>query len=159
VKNPELKIIGAQTGRWSSSAPLKIEIPEITDAKLFELAARIKPLHIDGKGKLRYVKVKLNNRFLRETAYTYDPKYEKETPTELTGFFSQRPIYHRYGYYGSFNPSVAEVLAQILPAVAEVAVAFEITQRPNNANDLNRDIDALNKGFHVSTVTFYRKAN
>lgn len=61
---------------------------------------------------------------------------------------------HRYGYYGFFKPSVAEVLAQLTDDQLEGVVAFE-AHGPETADDLNRHKEELNAGFHVAETILY----
>ncbi len=159
----------------------KFKIPEISDAKLAELVQRIKPvvrmarvktsmrktktggvritqiLHLLGKmvpwesGRLHYIRPVDP----RSVAYTWEPKHTKEA----RGLQPIRDIttLHTYGFYGFFKPSIAEVLAQIPEDILDSVVAFEIVKHPETADDLNKDIDALNAGFHVATTRLYTK--
>lgn len=66
---------------------------------------------------------------------------------------------HKYGYYGLFKPSVAEVLTQIDPEVVDSVVAFEIIDSPKTNDDFYKDeftTAAFNSGYHVSTVRLYK---
>ena len=66
---------------------------------------------------------------------------------------------HKYGYYGLFKPSVAEVLTQIDSELLDTVVAFEIIDSPETAEDFYRDeftSTAFNSGYHVSTVRLYK---
>lgn len=125
-------------------------IPKLTDKRLKELLAKVRPV-ITLDGCKHYIK-KCDPRGI---AFTWDPK-----PTELAP--GLEPIcevrtLHSYGYYGLFKPTLAECLA-FLPAEAEAeAVAFEIVDRPGDAADLNAESGALNAGFHVATTVFYRQ--
>ena len=64
---------------------------------------------------------------------------------------------HAWGYYGVFKPSIAEVLAQIPAGYLDEVVAFEVAG-PKDAEDLNREKEALDAGFHVARTTLYAKA-
>lgn len=69
---------------------------------------------------------------------------------------------HKYGYYGLFKPSVAEVLTQIDPELANTVAAFEIIDSPETAHDFYKDeftSAAFDSGYHVSTVRLYRKTS
>ena len=66
---------------------------------------------------------------------------------------------HKYGYYGLFKPSVAEVLTQIDSEILDTVVAFEIIDSPKTAEDFYRDkftSTAFNSGYHVSIVRLYK---
>lgn len=123
-------------------------IPEISDEELNNRVQRIKPV-ITFKREKRYIEP-CDPRFV---AYTWDAKPAGKakhiTPLETI------TTYHRFGYYGFFKPSVAEVLAQIPERLLDRVVAFEIIKKPEDAADLNREKMALNKGFHVATTQLY----
>lgn len=130
----------------------KVWIPEITDKELKRRARRIKPTVRFGKGtreRLRYIKP-VN---LRNVAYTWDPK-----PAEVAkGLSPLRVIttYHGYGAPSFFKPSVAEVLAAIPDDIIDQVVAFEIIKCPETVDDLNREPEALNAGYHVAITRLY----
>lgn len=132
------------------TAPL-IQIPEISDARLDELAARIKPVVTFG-GVKHYIKP----CHLRDEAYTWDAK--KRAPAPALKPLREIRTYHTYGYYGFFKPSIAEVLAQIPADVIDQVTEFEIVQRPKEAKDLNEEKRALDAGFHVATTVLYVRA-
>lgn len=132
-------------------------IPEISDERIDELLHRTWPVvrfsgkHQDRSGKLFYI----HSVDPRGVAFTWDP-----CPTDpakgLVEIARIRTL-HTYGYYGMFKPSVAEVLAQIPEHLVDQVVAFE-THGPETAGDLNREIDALNAGFHVADTILYGRA-
>jgi hypothetical protein len=65
---------------------------------------------------------------------------------------------HRYGSPGWFRPTVAEVLAQIPPEIAEKTSAFEVVDLPQSVFDINGDEytkEALRQGYHVSVIQLY----
>ena len=134
----------AQTARVE-----KIWIPKVPKDRIKELAERIKPVvQFAHKGK-RYIKPV----DLFGIAYTWDPKAASKAK-------DLKPLcdittYHTYGYYGFFKPSIAEVLAQIPAEHLDKVVAFEIVDSPQGVNDLNRENEALNAGYHVATTTLY----
>ncbi len=83
-----------------------MEIPKLTDERLAELQAIIKPVVPDGTD-LWYIQ----DVDPRTIAFTWDPK-----PTvRATGLKPLRTVrtLHTYGYHGFFKPSIAEVLAQV----------------------------------------------
>jgi hypothetical protein len=84
-----------------------------------------------------------------------DPKPAEE----VKGLKPIRDIrtHHTYGYYGFFKPAIAEVLAQIPEDILEQVVAFEIIKWPQDADDLNKELEALNAGYHVAITRLYSK--
>lgn len=132
------------------TAPL-IQIPKISDDRLNELYARIKPV-VEFDGVKHYIR----KCHLRTTAYTWDAKKTKAAPA-LKELLAIR-TYHTYGYHGFFKPSIAECIAQIPNDVIDQVTEFEIVKRPLEAKDLNEEKRALNAGFHVATTVLYVRA-
>jgi hypothetical protein len=66
--------------------------------------------------------------------------------------------HHSFGFAGFFKPSIAEVLAQIPEEHLDKVVAFEIVEAPESADDLNREREATNAGYHVAKTRLYTKA-
>lgn len=127
-------------------------IPKITNEDLATLAARMKPIAQQNSAP-HYI---VGSPHLRNESFLWDPVFGEEA-TGLKPLMQVR-TYHTYGYYGLFKPSIAEVIAQIpLQARADV-VAFEITEPPRLAADLNKQRDALNAGYHVAMTTLYARA-
>ena len=126
-------------------------IPKISDEELNDLFTHIKPV-IDfyGKGK-RYIEPV----DLRGTAFIWDP----EPAEKAKGLKMLRDIrtYHSYAYYGLFKPSIAEVIAQIPKELLDQVIAFEIIKKPETADDMNGELEALNAGYHVATTRLYTK--
>ena len=52
---------------------------------------------------------------------------------------------------------VAEVLKQIPEDILNQVIAFEIIGQPETADDLNKEQEALNAGYHVATTRLYGK--
>jgi hypothetical protein len=63
--------------------------------------------------------------------------------------------HHPYGYYGSFKPSIAQVLQQIPREHLDKVVAFEIVKFPKTVDDLDPESEILNSGYHVATTRLY----
>jgi len=63
--------------------------------------------------------------------------------------------YHPYDYYGSFKPSVAQVILQIPPEYQDKVVAFEIVKHPETADDLDPESEIFNSGYLVATTRLY----
>ena len=125
-------------------------IPELTNKRLKELLAKIRPV-VTRDGVKHFIK----KCHPRDVAFTWDPKLAALAPG-LEPLCEVRTL-HRYGYYGLFKPSLAECLAFLPPSAEAEAVAFEIVDRPGDAADLNAESGALNAGCHVATTVFYRQ--
>lgn len=126
-------------------------IPDMADDVVDQLGTRIRPI-VRFEGAAHYIQPV----DLRRTAFTWDPK-AAETAENLEPVRDIR-TYHTYGYYGFFKPSIAEVLKQIPEDLREQVAAFEIISRPESADDLDAESEALNAGFHVATTRLYRSA-
>lgn len=140
----------------------KIWIPEVPASRLAELGARIKPVirYVAGDNKLQRDSggdpYWLEPCDITKVSYTWNPKPMNRTP-KLTPICDVR-TYHGYGYYGMFKPSIGEVLAQIPAEHIDRVDAFEIVEQPECADDLNRESEALNAGYHVAKTRLYRIA-
>ncbi len=124
-------------------------IPSISDERLRELFEKIKPVVDFGKKGLRYIK----QEDLRNIAYTWDPKPAKKAKNLYN--LCDITTYHSYGHYVLFKPSIAEVLAQIPKEHLDKVIAFEIVKSPETADDLNREREATNAGYHVAMTRLY----
>ncbi len=124
-------------------------IPKVPKERIKELAKRIRPVVWFPVIGLCYIKrVDPFN-----IAFTWDPRprwkvFGLKAICDIT-------TYHTYGYYGFFKPSIAEVLAQIPAELLDKVVAFETVERPETVDDLNREREALNAGYHVATTRLY----
>lgn len=123
-------------------------IPAITNARLAELAARIKPLV--RKDGLHYY---IEPCELRSMSFLWEPVFAE--PARGLKMLVQIRTLHTFGYYGFFKPSIAEVLSQIPAELIDAVRAFEV-EGPQDAAELNRESEALNAGFQVATTTLYR---
>jgi hypothetical protein len=65
--------------------------------------------------------------------------------------------YHTWGYYGFFKPSIAEIIAQIPESLLSDVIAFEIVDYPKDADDLNRQWDIVNEGYHQAITRLYAR--
>lgn len=138
-----------------------MKAPTIDDVELLAMAERIKPL-VMRDGELWHIQPV----DLRRIAYTWDPTVTHKAEGLVP--FAEIKTLHKFSYHGFFKPSVAEVLACIRvadlnaktmgDAIHGKAVAFHISSGPENADDLNREQEALNAGLHVATTTLYTKA-
>ena len=133
----------------------KTWIPEVPDVQIRELSRRIKPViqfHGPKKSGLRFI----GAVDPWSVAFTWSPEPRKRA-------YDLKPLcdittYHSYAYHGFFKPSIAEVLAQIPAEYLGGVVAFEIVEHPETADDLNREKEALNAGYHVATTRLYTNA-
>lgn len=125
-------------------------IPKIKDDVLEKLFKKIKPIVRKG-GEAYYIE-KVD---LRGASYLWSPKTTRKAP-KLEPITDIR-TYHTYGYYGFFKPSIAEVIAQIPKEYLSQVTTFEIISSPEDANDLGREQEALNAGYHVAITRLYKK--
>lgn len=128
----------------------KVWIPKVPEERIRALAERIKPVVRRPRSRDLHYIVPVD---LFHVAYTWDPKLA-EKATDLKAV-CDITTYHTYGYHGFFKPSIAEVLAQIPEEYLDRVVAFEIVESPNTADDLNREREALNAGYHVAKTRLY----
>ena len=125
-----------------------IRIPNISGERLSELLKRIKPVvYFAGRG-LCYIKEL--HPFVIYLRYA-TPLRDAD---DIRGF-SDIITYHTYGYRSIFNPTIAEVLAQIPEQHVDNVIAFEILSDPNETNDFNKDSEALAAGYHAATTRLY----
>lgn len=133
--------------------PPEVKAPQIDDELLDQLASQIKPLVPNDDGHLWYIKP-VN---LRTSSFIWDPEFT-DRAEDLVVFTTLRTL-HTFPYYGTFKPSIAEVLAHlhVLPlAMRSRLVAFHLAG-PSNATDLNYETEALRAGYQVAYATFYEK--
>lgn len=135
--------------------PEGVKAPQISDAMLDKLAARIRPVCPNGEdgGHLWYIEPVS----LRTTAFTWSPRYTARA--EGLGVLTTIRTLHSFGHPVMFKPSIAEVLAhasQFPPSILEKVVAFH-TEGPHNADDMNADMNAINAGYQVAYTTFYER--
>ena len=129
---------------------LEFEVPQITDERLAELAERIKP--VIRKNDVLY---SIKPVDLRKIAFIWDPTEDGEAPAlESIG---EIRTYHKFGHPGFFKPSIAEVLAMIPDEFINNVEFFEIIESPKNADDLNKEKEALAMGYHVARTRLYKR--
>lgn len=133
-----------------------MKIPVISDARLAELASRIKPAgRKTENGPLHYILP----GDLRNEAFQWSPQWRGKVVNPVK--MATVRTFHTYGYYGFFKPSVAECITQIeadlSPEMLAQAVAFEV-RGPSDAKALNDEAAVLNAGFHVATTIVYGRA-
>ena len=95
-------------------------IPVISDSDLLELSRWIAPLVVRD-GDLRRVKIEPTQKFLRNTAFAWEPELE-----DCHGYARAGRIvtYHTYGAPVFVKPSAAEVIAQIREQVNPAKFPF-----------------------------------
>lgn len=130
--------------------PMKYSIPEISDERIKELQEKFTPL-VRRNGKLFTVK----ECHPRNQAFNWN---DGEKVVKYLREVARFQTLHTYSYHGFFKPSLAEVFAQ-LPKDFEVKddLFFE-TQGPDTADDLNKNREALDAGFHVAETIVYKQA-
>ena len=129
---------------------MKYSIPDISDERIQELQRKLTPL-VRRRGKLFTIK----KTDPRDEAFNWgDGEKVIKHLQEVTRF---RTL-HTYGYHGFFKPSIAEVFAQLpenFNLISE-GLFFE-TVGPEDAGDLNKELEALNAGFHVAETIVYKQ--
>jgi hypothetical protein len=131
--------------RWNWSP----KVPEISERRILELAERIKPVvTFEEEGRCYIKPVDMFSE-----SFTWDP----EPASKAIGLklLCDITTYHPYGYYGSFKPSVAQVILQIPAEHLDRVVAFEIVKHPETADDLDAESEIFNSGYHVATTRLY----
>ena len=130
-----------------------LQIPKITNRKLEELFTNLQPLYLRGVELWRMARP----ASLRDVSYIWDPKLTERVSEERLTVLGHFRCLHTWAYYGFFKPSVAEVLSQVPETFLPEAQLFQIFG-PETSDDLNKESQALNAGFHVSTVVLYKVA-
>ena len=100
------------------------KVPEMSERRILELAERIKPVVTFSEEGRCYIKPV----DLFSESYLWDPQPTGKA-TELK-VLCEIATYHPYGYYGSFKPSIAQVILQISPEHLDKVIAFEIVKHP-----------------------------
>jgi hypothetical protein len=94
-------------------------LPEISDELLAEMAAHITPLMKSGTENPNYFTISNLPEELRNVSFLWGAK-----PGEAVGRFDVLDsvdimTFHRWGYYGFFKPSIAEVMACVHAFVSD----------------------------------------
>lgn len=129
-------------------------IPEVSRRHVEHVLGWIRPV-VSFEGEKRYIRK--CGPF--DVAYTWaaKPRWFSASPG-LTEVARIRTL-HRYGYHGFFKPSLAEVVAQIPADLVHEIDAFEIVAWPQTVTELNQELYALNRGYHVATTALYKTRN
>lgn len=134
-----------------------VSIPEISREQLISRYETIKPI-VTIHGIKYWLRV-FSEDELSGISYIWNRNEDKRDPVDMSDIVelkqSDFECIHRYGYYGMFKPSIAEVLSQIPEHELIFVNAFEIIKYPNTAADFKRNPNAFEQGFHSSTVRLY----
>lgn len=128
----------------------KYFIKEIPIPELLVLAKKIRPI-VHGQ----YLR-KLNSRELVMTAFTWldDPEdFVEEVDYSKLSVIEDRKMLHSWNYYGSFKPTVYEVISQIPEELFKKVVAFEIIEGAIGMNSIFKE--EFQEGYYVSIVRLY----
>ena len=140
----------------------KVSIPKISKEELMARYKRIKPIvEIDGK---KHFLRKYTEEEITKTSYLWNADGDKREPVDMNLYCPMTEwdfeCIHKYGYYGFFKPSIAEVLAQIPEMDVPFVNAFEIIEQPKTPEDFSKNKIVFDNGFHISKVRLYtRKDN
>ena len=139
----------------------KVSIPEISREELLARYNRIKP--IVEIGGTKYFLRNFTEEELTGISYLWDKVEDKRTPVDMS-LYVPKPnrdfeCIHKYGYYGLFKPSIAEVLAQIPELDLPFIDAFEIIEEPRTTEDFYKNKIVFENGFHISKVRLYVSRN
>ena len=137
----------------------EMHISWIPKEEIVERYSRIKPV-AKKDGKLYWLRP-FDEGELFNISYLWDDETEEQVQDGEIVPIPDKDFrcLHKYGYYGLFKPSVAEVLTQIDSKLLDTVVAFEIIDSPETAEDFYKDeftSTAFNSGYHVSTVRLYK---
>jgi hypothetical protein len=118
-------------------------------------AKKIKPLLCEkiGDGKVYHCKNK-SDHFKESYPWKAEKTKEAKDLEELTRIRT----YHTYGYYGFFKPSLAEVIQQIPEELLD-QVKYFLVAGPYDCAEMNKNIEALNDGYHVAETILYKNAS
>ena len=136
--------------------PKKLIIPEINDERLLALYGFLKPIvTIDN---VKYTLREFTEHELRHITYTWNRAEDKRdiVDTNSLEIVEDFLCLHKYGYYGLFKPSIAEVLSQTPIDSIRYANLFEIVEQPETREDVFRYKSVVDNGFHLSKVRTYK---
>ncbi len=137
-----------------------VSIPTVSEEELNRRYKRIKPV-ITLNGKLYNFR---NYDFyeISNISYFFNRKYDvrKAVQEGSLKVWEGKDFLclHKYGYYGVFQPTIAEVLAQINEKDIPFVRAFEIIDYPKKIEDFDKNYFirvAFERGYHVSTIRLY----
>jgi len=141
------------------------KIPKISNERLAELSARIKPV-VRFNHKARELPPKdgwnlsdlvpdkhdgllyfVEDSYPRDNLFTWEPEptHQAEDLKEFDAILT----WHTWAYYGFFKPTIAEVLAQIPEQLLDKVVAFQTLA--------SVEIDNIVGDYHVAITILYKK--
>lgn len=123
-------------------------IPKISGEELSKLSERIRPVvHFNGHGLCHIKPVHHFVTFLRDPEIDVIADGLEDLCTITT--------FHTFGSQIYFNPTTAEMLAQIPPEHIDKVVAFEIITNPEKDGNLNQSEVSLKAGYHTVKTRLY----
>lgn len=131
-------------------------IPNMTDEELTHIYKRLKPIvTVD---EMKYYLKEYTLYQLRYYLYMQDlpTSVKEQINPSLINPVDEFMCFHKFHYYGSFIPTIAEVLSQVPENLIEDSNAFEIVEYPTKMADVTRYYEAFEKGYHVSKVRTYK---
>lgn len=139
----------------------KISIPKLSESELLERYKHIKPI-VEYKGK-KYFLRELTERELKECSFIWNIEADIKEEVDMTKYKQAERIQefeciHRANskYITTFNPKIAEIIAQIPKCYISVVDAFEIIESYIYEGDIEHQ-NAFSNGFNVSRVRLYIK--
>jgi hypothetical protein len=128
----------------------EIALSRLNPDRINALADRIRPVVDIAPHGLSYIK--RMDPFFRD--YLGNAKFLKKAKN-LTPI-GDITTYHPFSSKMFFDPTIAEVLAQIPEEYLQKGVyAFQIIKQPRNSDDLNNNLVATNEHLHVATTRLY----
>lgn len=125
------------------------QVPGMSEQRILELARQIKPVVTFKEEGSCYIDPV--DPF--SESYLWDP--QPADPATGLNVLCDITTYHPYGYYGSFKPSIAQVILQVPSEHLDRVVAFEIVKLPETVEDLEAEGEIFNSGYHVATTRLY----
>ncbi len=131
-------------------------IPSITDEELEKIYRQLKPI-----ATIDEIKYYLKEYSLQQLRYYFFMQDSVSSITEKIDSSLIDPVaeficLHKFHYYGSFTPTIAEVLSQIPENLVDDSNAFEIVEYPTKMADVAKYFEAFEKGYHLSKVRTYK---
>ena len=129
-----------------------LKVPEISKARIRQLAERITPvMEFKEKGRCYIKPVDIFKE-----SFTWEPEPGSKA-TDLKAI-CDITTYHPYGYIGYFKPSVAQVISQIPREHLDKVIAFEIVKVPDEfPENSSPEYEALDAGYHTATTRLYAR--
>lgn len=134
-------------------------IPSLTDKELEKIYRQLKP--IATVDEIKYYLKEYSLQQLRYYSYMQDfaSSISERLDSSLIDPIDEFICLHKFDYYGSFTPTIAEVLSQVPEHLIDDSNAFEIVEYPTKMADVARYFEAFEKGYHLSKVRTYKIKN